>query len=241
MSPEETIFCRTLEEKLSGWGVALPAGALDKMAAFYSRMVETNKVMNLTGITAPEEAAVRHFADALNPFALSALPAGALTADVGTGAGFPGMPLAIARPDCRFVLVDSMAKRTRFLEEVVQALGLTNVTVCTARAEDFGRSRYREKMDAALSRAVAPMNVLLEYTLPLLKRGGVSLAYKGPAGMAEAVAARHAAQVLGGADPETAPYSLADELQLCLVVTKKVRQTSAKYPRRNGIPQKTPL
>jgi len=241
MTPQEQLFCRALETRLGAWGIGFDGPIMDTLTAFYTRMVETNKVMNLTGITEPEDAALRHFADALNPDALSALPAGALAADIGTGAGFPGMPLAIARPDCRFVLVDSMAKRINFLQDAVQALGLSNVEVCLARAEDFGRGPYREQLDVALARAVAPMNVLLEYTLPLVKVGGEAVAYKGPAAQQEARAAYTSAKTLGGEQPQVIPYALAEDISLCLVRTKKVRQTPAKYPRRNGIPAKTPL
>lgn len=241
MTQDELRFIQTLEEKLLSWNQNLSADTLAQMTAFYSYMVEVNKVMNLTGITAPAEAALRHFADALNPVTMAALPAGARVADVGTGAGFPGVPLAIARPDCTFVLMDSMAKRVRFLEEAATRLGLSNVKTVVARAEEFGHGKNRGQFDITLSRAVAPLNVLLEYTLPLLRVGGKALAYKGPAGVSEAQAAGNACRILGGGEPEAQPYELEKDLTLFVIEVIKIRQTPAKYPRKTGIPQKSPL
>ncbi|MDD4797087.1 MAG: 16S rRNA (guanine(527)-N(7))-methyltransferase RsmG [Eubacteriales bacterium] len=241
MTPDELRFIQTLQDKLLAWNQPLSAATLSKMAAFYYHMVQTNKVMNLTGITDATEAALRHFADALNPAAYAALPAGARVVDVGTGAGFPGMPLAIARPDCTFLLIDSMAKRIGFLQDATARLGLNNVSTAVARAEDLGRGAGRGRFDVALSRAVAPLNVLLEYALPLLKTGGKALCYKGPAGVAEAAQAGEACRILGGDTPQATPYELQEDLTLFVISIKKIRQTPAKYPRKTGIPQKTPL
>lgn len=221
---------------------ALPGlsdGQAQRFARYYELLVERNKVMNLTAITDPAEVAQKHFADSALPLELSLIPPGARCADVGTGAGFPGVPLLILRPDIELTLIDSLQKRVAFLEDVLKELGLTARCV-HARAEDAGRSKdLRGYFDVALSRAVAPVNVLAELTFPLLKTGGVSLMYKGPAAKEEAAAAKRALQLLSGeAQIRSANRPWGER---ALVVATKRGPTPDAYPRKAGTPSRSPL
>lgn len=208
----------------------------DKFVAYYALLTEWNARMNLTAITAPEEVTKKHFADSLA--AMHLLPVGAEIADVGTGAGFPGVPLLIMRPDLRLTLVDSLQKRIGFLETVLKTLDLS-ATCVHARAEDFGQNpAYRASFDVVVSRAVAGLPVLLELTVPLLKVGGRSICYKGDAAE-ELAAARGALHLLhASASIETVE---ADYGVRSLIVCTKNAPTPKQYPRKAGIPAKSPL
>lgn len=214
----------------------LTAEQLDRFETYYSMLVDWNSRVNLTAITEPEAVANKHFVDSLaaEPF----LPKGARVADVGTGAGFPGIPLLIVRPDLKLTLMDSLQKRLVFLEAVLKELGLSADCV-HARAEDAGQNpRYRERFDVALSRAVSALPVLCELTLPLVKVGGVSIAYKGDAGE-ELAASQNALSVLHAAAERvaiSAGYGARE-----LVLLKKLAPTPKQYPRKAGTPVKNPL
>jgi 16S rRNA (guanine527-N7)-methyltransferase len=214
----------------------LTAKQLGQFATYYEMLVDWNTRVNLTAITEPEDVANKHFADSLaaEPYLIS----GASVADVGTGAGFPGIPLLIIRPDLKLTLMDSLQKRLVFLEAVLNELGLSADCV-HARAEDAGQNpRYRERFDAALSRAVSALPVLCELTLPLVKVGGVSIAYKGDAGE-ELNASEHALNVLhASAERITVPASYGARE---LVLLKKLAPTPKQYPRKAGTPAKSPL
>jgi 16S rRNA (guanine527-N7)-methyltransferase len=210
-------------------------------AKFYTYMEllkEWNTRINLTAITEDEEIKLKHFQDSL-----SILPyiEGGTLVDVGTGAGFPGLPIAIERPDVFVTLVDSLEKRVKFLQCVVDTLGLPNVKCVHARAEDFGRDpEYREQFDYAAARAVASMPVLLEYCLPLLKNGGRFLAMKGANASEEKF--DKALDILGGRLIQKDTFTLEhSELQRCIFVVEKNRQIPSKYPRKAGLPTKKPL
>lgn len=210
-------------------------------AKFYTYMEllkEWNTRINLTAITEDEEIKLKHFQDSL-----SILPyiEGGTLVDVGTGAGFPGLPIAIERPDVFVTLVDSLEKRVKFLQCVVETLGLPNVKCVHARAEDFGRDpEYREQFDYAAARAVASMPVLLEYCLPLLKNGGRFLAMKGANASEEKF--DKALDILGGRLIQKDTFTLEhSELQRCIFVVEKNRQIPSKYPRKAGLPTKKPL
>ena len=205
-------------------------------------LLSWNEKMNLTAITEPDEIISKHFADSL--YGLPYLSAGDRIIDVGTGAGFPGIPLKIARPDLSLTLLDSLNKRLTFLQEVVSSLKLSDVKTVHARAEEGAKkpSPLREQFDAATARAVANLGVLAEYCLPYVKVGGVFLAYKGGEVEDEAKNAKNAIATLGGELSEIAKYTLPDtDITHSVVVIKKIKPTADIYPRQNGKITKKPL
>jgi len=202
-----------------------------------------NERFNLTAITDDEGIQVKHFLDSLS--VLLALPAGAAgrLIDVGTGAGFPGLPLKIVCPDLRVTLVEATGKKAAFCEAVAAKLGLSGVTVVKARAEEIGQApEHREQYDWAVARAVAELAVLAEYLLPLVRVGGQAIAQKGAGAPAETRAAEAAVRRLGGGPAQTRPVALPDLADArYLVVYAKVAATPPAYPRRVGVPSKAPL
>lgn len=225
-----------ITEILSPLRPDLTAAQLAKFETYYVMLADWNTRLNLTTIIAPEDVAKKHFLDsfAAEPY----LKDGASIADVGTGAGFPGIPLLIVRPDLKVTLMDSQQKKLVFLEAVLERLGLTAECV-HARAEDAGQNlRYRERFDAALTRAVSGLPVLCELTLPLVKVGGVSIAYKGDA--AEEISASQNALELLHATAERmmipSDYGVRE-----LVILTKTAATPKQYPRKAGTPAKKPL
>ena len=212
---------------------------IDDLLKFSALLLEKNKVMNLTAVTEPTEVVTRHFLDcaALAPH----MPQGGRVLDVGTGAGFPGMPLAILCPETEFVLLDALRKRIDFLNEVIADLGLTNVTAVHARAEDYARDN-RGTFDLAVSRAVADLRVLSELALPMVKVGGCFLAMKAADCAEEVQSAAHAFEVLGVGEPEMLSYTVPhDGIERALVRLPKISDTPDKYPRRFKKIQTAPL
>ena len=210
---------------------------------YYEFLLEVNQKVNLTRILEPQDVAVKHFGDSLALLAPNELPAGSLVADIGTGAGFPGIPVAIMRPDIQVVLVDSLRKRTVFLSEAIQLLDLRNVKVVWARAEELGHNpAYRERFDVVLARAVASLNVLAELCLPLVKNSGIFLAMKGPKASEELILAQGAISKLGGVlvSVETQELPLVGEVRTLIRISKN-KTTAAAYPRKAGIPERQPL
>ena len=210
--------------------------ALDRFEIYQRLLAEWNEKMNLTAITDPAEVAEKHFADSLA--ALPWLKPGMKVIDVGTGAGFPGVPLLIMEPSLDLTLADSLQKRLTFLDVLLQELGL-KAELIHGRAEDLGQNKlYRERFDAALSRAVANLPVLLELTTPFVKVGGTAIAYKGDAG-AELENARSAAFLLHA---QLRTVELDSSLgKRCLVFADKTAPTPKQYPRKAGTPNKKPL
>jgi 16S rRNA (guanine527-N7)-methyltransferase len=212
--------------------------------AYAAELLRWNEQFNLTGITEPEGIQVKHFLDSLS--ILKVLPAGsgpARVVDVGTGAGFPGLPLKIARPELRLTLLEAAGKKVEFCRAVVERLHLQDVTVLKARAEELGQDpAHREQYDWALARAVAEMPVLAEYLLPLARVGGHALAQKGEGAPAETQAAEGAIRRLGGQVEQIVPVALpAIAEKRYLVVLQKVAGTPPAYPRRPGAASKKPL
>lgn len=200
--------------------------------------------MNLTRITEPEEIATKHFLDSLSLIqALPETPANPSVIDVGSGAGFPGLPVKIALPDIHMTLLEATRKKTKFLQHVIAVLSLTGVTVLTARAEETGHQlRYREQYDIALGRAVSKLATLVEYALPLVKIGGVVIAQKGQYPDEELGSAMHAIRVLGGNFRRSLPVQIPGlEAERHLVIIQKIKSTPKQYPRRSGLPAKTPI
>ena len=212
---------------------------IDDLLKFSVLLLEKNKVMNLTAVTEPTEVVTRHFLDcaALAPH----MPQGGRVLDVGTGAGFPGMPLAILCPETEFVLLDALRKRIDFLNEVIETLGLTNVTAVHARAEEFA-AEHRQSFDFAVSRAVANLSMLCELCLPLVKPGGYFLSMKSVESDEELNAAKKAIQTLGGRVERTADYQIpGTDVTHRVIFIKKVAETPKKYPRPFAKIKKNPL
>lgn len=229
-----------LNALLRAGGVTLTAEAAEKLLSFHALLLDWNTRMDLTNV--PEaEMAVRHYGDSLLPLARTEwFPAGAKLIDVGTGAGFPGMPLAIARPDLHVTLLDAQRKRCDFLQAAADELKLTNVRVLHARAEDAARSELRETVDAALARAVAPLNVLCEYLLPFVRVGGVALCWKGPAVRDELAEGNRAAQLLGARGEQLFRLPIEGR-EHYVQAYRKQQETVRRYPRKSGTPSRDPL
>ncbi len=213
----------------------------DSFLTYMDMLVETNKSLNLTAITEPEEIITKHFLDSLT--ACRFIPHGASVIDVGCGAGFPGLPVKIAREDISLTLLDSLAKRLGFIESVLKTNSIDGAQCVHARAEDGARDKsHREKYDVALSRAVANMAVLCEYCLPYVKVDGLFLALKGPAAPNELVAAEKAIKILGGEIVEIAEAAVPfTDLLHKIVIVKKIRPCPKEYPRKAGTPSKKPI
>lgn len=213
------------------------------LVTYEKELIEWNQKFNLTAIRDSESIRTKHFLDSFScALAWKAAPPDHLI-DVGTGAGFPGIPLKILYPNLRLTLVESVGKKAMFCQHIVSVLGLEHVNVIQARAEALGQTpQHREKYDWAVARAVANLNVLSEYLIPLVKVGGMALAQKGESGPAEAQSAEKAMELLGGKLKQLIPVNLpgvADDRYL--VVVDKVAATPPKYPRKPGIPMKQPL
>lgn len=221
-------------------GLAIPPEALDRLARFLGLLLSANRVTNLTGVRDVEEAWIRHLLDSLSlrPF----LGQAHSIVDVGSGGGFPAIPLAIIEPDRTFTLLEATGKKVRFLSETAEALDLPHVRAVQQRAETAGRDRaFRERFDLSMARSVATLPTLLEYLLPLVRVKGRVLAMKGAAAGQEITAARHAVRVLGGGAlvlHKTLPGIVEDAV---VVETKKIRATPNTYPRLPGVPGKQPL
>lgn len=221
--------------------LALSDGLYARLEKYAELLVDWNGRMNLTAITDPEGIAVRHFLDSLLPLTMFTPPQGASLIDVGTGAGFPGVPFALYRPDLRLTLLDSLGKRVRYLEELSGALQLGAACV-HARAEDAGRDKaFRERFEVATARAVAALPVLAEYCLPFVKPGGVFLALKGPQPSEELAAARRAVRLLGSEVEDVVAYELLPGEGRTLIVMRKISQTPTEYPRCSAKMAKNPL
>ena len=221
-------------------GLGLDAAAIPTLTEFARRLLEKNKIMNLTAITEPRDVATLHLLDCA--YLLTAADfRGQDVVDVGTGAGFPGMPMAILEPTARLTLLDSLGKRIDFLQETAEALKLENVSCIHARAEEFAAD-HRERYDYAVSRAVAALPVLSELALPLVKPGGAFLAMKSVESDAELAAAQHAIAILGGAVEAVRDYAIpGTDVRHRLIVVEKVKKTPEKYPRMFAKIKKNPL
>lgn len=216
---------------------------VEQFLEYYEILVEWNGFMNLTGITEYEEVIRKHFIDSLAIVKGMDMTKIHSVIDIGTGAGFPGLPLKIAFPHLRVVLLDSLNKRIKFLNEVITKLSLENIETIHGRAEDFAnKSEYRENFDAAVSRAVANMSTLTEYCLPFVKQGGVFVSYKSVKTEEELQGAKNAIKILGGKTRDVVQFRLMDtDEERSLVVVEKIKTTPKKYPRKAGLPAKEPL
>lgn len=222
-------------------GISINDEQLRRFDLLSELLVEQNKTMNLTAITDPDGIAVKHFSDSISVLSAAEIPQGARILDVGTGAGFPGIPLLIMRPDIDLTMIDSTAKKLKYVENTVNELGLIATTLHT-RAEEAGQSKeYREKFDFVCSRAVAALNVLCEYCLPFVRQNGLFIAMKGAKAQEEIDAAKDAIKTLGGKIVAEKSFSLSDGGERTLVVIKKISQVPPKYPRPSAQIAKKPL
>lgn len=232
-----------LEEGCQRLGISLDEEKKQQFIKFYELLTEWNKVMNLTGITEFEEVLQKHFIDSLAIQKVTDMGETDTVIDVGTGAGFPGIPLKIAFPHLKITLLDSLQKRIRFLDEVVQTLNLRGVTTIHGRAEEYARRKeHREKYQICVSRAVANLSSLAEYCLPFVKKGGYFVSYKSGNIEEELSRSENAVKILGGEIENTVYFQLpGSDIERSFVLIKKKENTPGKYPRKAGIPAKEPL
>lgn len=225
-------------EKLN---IALSEKQIQQFLDYYEMLVETNKVMNLTAITEFDEVIEKHFLDSLSLCQVYDLNQKAKILDMGTGAGFPGIPLKIAFPEIDLVLADSLNKRIKFLQEVTDRLELKKVEALHARAEEMGRNKqYREQFDLCVSRAVANLSSLSEYCIPFVKEGGMFISYKSGEIEEETNRAKKAISILGGKIEDVYKFNLYEQKR-SFVIIKKEKKTPKAYPRKAGTPTKMPL
>lgn len=241
----EQIFVDKMVSGLEEVGINLSEQQIDQFYQYYELLIEWNKVMNLTAITELEEVVSKHFIDSMTLVkAVADLgECDASVIDVGTGAGFPGIPLKIAFPNLRITLLDSLNKRIKFLDEVIAQLGLKDIVTIHGRAEDFGKNpKYREQFDFCVSRAVANAATLSEYCLPFVKVGGSFIPYKSGKIDEELEAGKKAIKTVGGEIKDVVRFQLASaDADRALVVIKKTEKTPKKFPRKAGVPSKEPI
>ena len=234
-----------IREMIGQLGISCDPRTPQRIVRYHEMLADWNTRMNLTGDTDFDTSVDRHYADSLAPLKYAELfPEGASLIDVGSGAGFPGLPLAIARPDLQVTLLDSLMKRIHFLSAVVEELGLANVRLVHARAEDGGRDpKLRETFEIAVARAVAPLPVLCELLLPFVAVGGRMVCYKGPSAAEELEAGEKAAKIVGAGKIQTLPVVLPSQpdWQHCVITCEKKVKTVRQYPRKAGTPSRDPL
>lgn len=238
MSTERNIH---IQEEIKKLGISISDEQAEQFIEYYEMLVETNKVMNLTAITEFDDVVCKHFVDSLSIVRKMDLKNIHSLVDVGTGAGFPGIPIKIVYPHIHLVLVDSLGKRVKFLQSVVDKLGLSDVECVHSRTENLARNKeYREKFELCTARAVASMNVLSEYCLPYVMVGGTFAAFKSGNALEEVTEADHAIKVLGGKIVNTDIFDLYD-FKRSIIQIKKIKKTPMQYPRKAGLPSKNPL
>lgn len=231
------------DNELKEFGIVLTEKQKEQFQKYYEIMVEWNKVMNLTGITEYDEVNLKHFTDSLSIAKMKKMEEIQSFIDVGTGAGFPGIPLKIAFPHMKAVLLDSLNKRVKFLNTVIDELGLEDIEACHGRAEEYAKKKeYREQFDLCVSRAVANLSTLSEYCLPFVKQGGCFVSYKSGTSDDEIMQSEKAVKILGGKIKNIDKFELpGTDMGRALVEIEKVKATPGKYPRKAGMPSKEPL
>ena len=230
---------KNIEDVFSKYGITLSEQQVGQFDKYFNHLIETNKVMNLTAITEEKEVLFKHFLDSVLPFEV--LKRNASMIDVGSGAGFPAIPLKILRPDLKVTMIDSLNKRVNFLNETTKLLGQKNVIAQHERAEDFAR-KNREKFDVATARAVAELNTLVEYLLPFVKVGGICVIYKSSKLEEELKNAQKAIKILGGSVEEIKKYYIEEiDAERNVLIIKKISKTPLEYPRDKNRPRLKPI
>ncbi len=234
-------FEEILNKHLKEINIELKKEQTEKFYKYMNLLLEWNEKINLTAITEPEEVILKHFVDSLT--ISKYIEKGTKLIDMGTGAGFPGIPLKILRDDIEITLADSLNKRINFLNEVIKELNLKNIQTVHTRAEEFGKNKkYRESFDIATSRAVANLSTLSEYLIPLVKPSGKTICMKGSEIKEEVEMARKAIEILGGKIEQEESFNLPNsDMKRNVIIIKKVKNTPAKYPRKPGMPAKEPI
>ncbi|MEF9916935.1 MAG: 16S rRNA (guanine(527)-N(7))-methyltransferase RsmG [Lachnospiraceae bacterium] len=234
---------QTFENKLAKLDIILSEKQKEQFDVYYKLLIEWNQVMNLTGITEYQEVQEKHFIDSLS--LVNAIDMSTINSliDVGTGAGFPGIPLKIVFPELEVVLLDSLNKRVKFLDDIISKLQLKGITAIHGRAEDYAKEKkYRESFDLCVSRAVAHLATLTEYCIPYIKVGGFFVSYKAGEIDAEVSESKKAIGMLGGELTEIIKFTLpSSDIARSFIKIKKIKKTGKKYPRKSGLPAKEPL
>ncbi len=233
---------KKLQDLFNKYNIILSETQTKQFDLFFNNLVETNKLFNLTAITEENEVAIKHFLDSALPHTIFSQNAKVI--DVGSGAGFPAIPLKIVRPDLDICMIDSLNKRINFLQECIKLLDLNKISAVHARAEEFAQ-KHRESFDYAIARAVAPLNTLVEYLLPLIKVGGKAVIYKSSKLEEEIVEAKNALQILGGKIETVLNFEIDepdfDKIERKILIINKIKQTPTKYPRSANKPKTNPL
>lgn len=234
---------RRFDQELETLGIRLTDVQKRQFDRYYELLIEWNRVMNLTGITEYDEVNLKHFTDSLTIVRIKDMENVSTLIDVGTGAGFPGIPIKIAFPYIKVTLLDSLNKRIKFLNQVVEELDLEDVVTLHGRAEDYAKKEeYREHFDLCASRAVANLSTLSEYCLPFIKKGGCFVSYKSADSDEEIQQSEKALDILGGKIEKVDKFVLpGSDMGRALVMIEKVKNTPRKYPRKAGVPSKEPL
>ena len=232
-----------LKDGLALWNQQITEQQEFDFHIYMQHLLEKNKVMNLTNITEENEIYTKHFLDSLSCLSVYPIPKNSTVIDIGTGAGFPSVPIKIMRRDLKMTLLDSLNKRINFLKEVGEVLHFEDMTYLHGRAEDLAqKAEYRQMYDFAVSRAVASLPILLESTIPFLKIGGIFICQKGPQAMQEIAQSKSALKLLGAKVEDSIPVKIGTtDLEYSILIIKKIEGTSKKYPRKAGKPSKEPL
>ena len=238
---DKKIFFEKIQENSKVLGFNFSVEQLEKFYKYMNLLIEWNEKMNLTAITEPNDIILKHFIDSItiNKYIENSVK----VVDVGTGAGFPGIPLSIIRPDLQITVVDSLNKRLMFLQEIKKELELKNIDIVHARAEEFGQNKnYRETFDIATSRAVANLSTLSEYLVPLVKIKGKCVCMKASDAEEEIKQAENAVNILGGKIVKVEKFNLPNsDIGRTIIIINKEKSTNGKYPRKPGTPSKEPL
>lgn len=236
---EKTNFYKKMAEESEKIGIKLPDEQLNEFYEYMQLLLEWNEKMNLTAITDPEEVIKKHFVDSIT--IKKYIKEENRLIDVGTGAGFPGIPLKIVDKSIKLTLLDSLNKRINFLNEIIEKLSLKEVNTIHSRAEEYAKNKARESYDVAVSRAVADLPILLEYLMPYVKLNGICICMKGPKAQEELERSKKAINILGGKLEKVEKITIDEEMERNLIIIRKIKDTPNKYPRKAGIPTKNPI